>query len=98
MLVAVCIGWGIAQVAWRNAIVMNGYHVGERLASVQTAQTRVDWLATEVARLESPIHLAEVAAQQKLGLVAWSVLPSSPAAPAQQRLQLATAQEGASND
>jgi hypothetical protein len=90
LLIALCVVGGALQVTWRNTIVMKGYRVGERLANVQAAQTRVRWLIAQVEGLESPVHLAAVSEQRKLGLVAWSTLPDAAATAPPTALQLAT--------
>lgn len=74
MLIAVCAGCGIVQVAWRSAVIAKSYQLAEGMRRLQQAQTEVGRLTTQVAALESPVHLAEVAARRQLQLVAWSTL------------------------
>ena len=81
LLIAVMVGVGLVQVAWHNAVYFTGYAIGDRLHRVQIMEREVAWLDTQVTRLGSPVHLADVAQQRQLTLVAWSTMPSSPAAP-----------------
>ena len=74
-LIGLLVGVGCLQVAQRNAIFLSGYAVGERMASVHTQQNDVSWLNAQVVGLASPTHLAEVAQDRGLKLVAWSMLP-----------------------
>ena len=80
ILVAMCLVCGTLQVAAHNAVTLKGYELGDRMERRESAQTRVRWLTTQVMSLESPVRLAEVSSRRKLGLVAWSVLPSRPTA------------------
>ena len=82
LLIAAMVGVGLVQVAWHNAIYFTGYAIGDRLHRVQTIEREVAWLDTQVTGLGSPVRLADVAQQRQLTLVAWSMIPTLPAAPA----------------
>ena len=84
-LVAVVTGIGCLQVSQRTALVLSGYAVGERMHRVHAQETDVSWLNANVVGLASPVHLAQVAQEKGLKLVAWSTVPLgvSPAAVAQ---------------
>lgn len=76
LLIGVIVGLGCLQVAQRNAVLMKGYAVGERTRHLHTQQTDVSWLNVQVTGLASPVHLAQVAQERQLKLVAWSTLSS----------------------
>ena len=80
MLIGLCVGCGLVQVAWRNAIVTKSYQVGERINHLARSHTDLGRLTTHVAALESPVHLARIAEERKLELVGWSPLPSGESA------------------
>ena len=97
-LLAVLVGLGCLQVSQRNAIVLKGYALGERMQRIQTRTTDVAWLNANVIGLTSPTTLAELAQERKLKLVAWSLLAPAhvqgtpelaPALESDERLQLA---------
>ena len=81
VLIAVCAGWGLMQVAWRTTLLANSYRLGEATERLHRAQTDVAWLTAEVIALQSPARLARVAKERDLKLVAWShYLPLQPEA------------------
>ena len=96
VLIGILVVWGGLQITWRNAIVMKGYDVGQRLADVNRTQTKVRWETTQVIELTSPVHLAKVSTQRKLGLVARSTM-TTPMTAAPSLLQLATIERDASD-
>ncbi len=73
-LVGLMVGMGALRVAQRNAVFLKGYAVGERVRRVHAQETEVAWLNAEVEALQSPMHLARVAQERHLKLVAWSPL------------------------
>lgn len=75
-LIGVVIGLGCFQVTQRNALFMAGYALGERAHAIHTQETQLTWLQAQVVGLESPKHLARMAQDRKLKLVAWSPLPA----------------------
>lgn len=74
ILIGLLVGIGCLQVAQRNALFFKGYAVGERMSRLHTQETEVAWLSAEVEGLTSPTHLAQVAQERRLKLVAWSPL------------------------
>jgi len=74
-LIAVMVGLGLLRVSQRNAVVLKGYAVGERLHRVHAKETDVTWLSAAVGGLVSPTHLAQVAEDRRLKLVARSTWP-----------------------
>ena len=76
-LIAVMVGIGFLRVSQRNALLLKGYAVGERLHRVHAKETDVTWLAATVDGLASPAHLAAVAQDRRLKLVAWATLSSA---------------------
>lgn len=80
LLIGSVVGLGLFQVTLRNAIFMQGYAVGERVATAHRETTEVAWLEAKLVGLSSPGHLSDTAEKQKLKLVAWSVLepPQAP--------------------
>ena len=77
-LVAVVTGIGCLQVSQHTAIVLSGYAVGQRISRVHAQETDVSWLNASVVGLASPAHLARVAQDNHLQLVAWSTVPHRP--------------------
>lgn len=77
MLIGVLVGIGCLQVTQRNALCLHGYAVGDRLRQFQADQTSVAWLRAQVDEVASPAHLAHVASQRQLKLVAWSTLAAA---------------------
>ena len=77
-LIAVLVGIGCLEVAQRNAIVLSGYAVGSQAERLHAQQTEVAWLSSKVTGLSSPSHLAQVARERQLKLVAWSTLSTPP--------------------
>ncbi|MBI3330686.1 MAG: hypothetical protein HYZ96_01080 [Candidatus Omnitrophica bacterium] len=93
-LIAVMVGIGFLRVSQRNALLLKGYAVGERLHRVHAKETDVTWLAATVDGLASPAHLAQVAEERRLKLVARSTLTDLPSrSDAQQPIQLASGDE-----
>jgi hypothetical protein len=79
-LIAVPVGMGFLRVSQRNALLLHGYAVGERMERVHAQETVVSWLHADVVGLTSPTRLAEVAKERRLNFVAWSMLPAAPSA------------------
>ena len=77
-LIGVVVGLGCLQVAQRNAVVLKGYAVGERMARVHHDETDALWLNAQVVELASPTHLSQVARERRLKFVAWSTLSPAP--------------------
>ena len=76
MLIGFVVGLGCLQVTQRNAIVLTGYSVGERLTRVHRQEADVSWLNMQVVGLTSPTHLAQIAKERRLNLVARVTLPA----------------------
>lgn len=95
LLIAALVGFGCLKVSQQNAVFLAGYAVGERMARAHTQQTEVSWIGARVTGLASPAHLAEVAKDRRLKLVAWSTLaPTGQADPAHDLTQLALIDAG----
>ncbi len=77
VLIATLVGLGCLQVAQHNAMYLQGYALAEREHAVHTQRAQVSWLNAQVTELASPKHLAQVAQERRLNLVAWSTLPHS---------------------
>ena len=77
MLIGLVVAIGCFQVAQRNALFIKGYRVGERMHQVHQQENDVAWLSAEVTGLSSPSHLARVASERQLKLVAWLRFPPS---------------------
>lgn len=80
-LIGMLVGLGCLRVAQRNALMVTGYAVGDSRARIHAKQTEVSWADARVEGLASPVHLAEVAQERRLKLVAWSTLPNDTAPP-----------------
>jgi hypothetical protein len=78
LLIGVMVGIGCFQVAQRNAILVKSYAVSERTHRLQAKRNEVAWLQAQVEGISSPTHLAQVAEERRLKLVAWSRLPPTP--------------------
>ena len=76
MLIGFVVGLGCLQVTQRNAIVLTGYSVGERLTRVHRQEADVSWLNMQVVGLTSPAHLAQITKERRLNLVARVTLPA----------------------
>ena len=74
VLIAIVVGLGCLQVAQHNAILLTGYAIGRRIKDVHEQQANLSWLRTQVVGLTSPTHLARVAHERRLKLVAWSTI------------------------
>ena len=74
LLVGIMVGVGCLQVAQRNAIVLKGYEIGQRIQQVHAHETQLEWLSTRVTGLASPTQLSKVAQDRRLALVAWATL------------------------
>lgn len=77
-LIGVMVGLGALQVTQRNAIVLRGYAVGERLDRIHGLEADVLWLKAHVVKLVSPARLSSVEEERRLKLVARSALPPAP--------------------
>lgn len=78
LVIGMVVGLGCLQVAQRNAILLKSYAVGERTDRIHARQNEVAWLQAHVTELSSPTHLAQVAEERHLKLVAWLRLPPTP--------------------
>ena len=74
----VVVGFGCLKVAQRNAIVLKGYALGERMGRMHRQETDAMWLSAQVVGLASPTHLSQVAQEHKRKFVAWSTLSAAP--------------------
>lgn len=87
LLIGVVVALGCLQVAQRNAMLLSGYGMGDRLSRIHAKTNDVAWLEAQVVGLASPTRLADVAQDRGLKLVAWSTLSraasSSTAVPTQ---------------
>ena len=92
-LIALVMGVGCLQVAQRNAVFLGAYALGERASRLHGQTTDVAWLHARVIALASPMHLAQVAQERRLKLVAWSTL--APAAAVGSDAALGRAEERA---
>ncbi len=77
-LIGIVVGLGCLQVAQRNAVVLKGYAVGERLHRIQQTETEVLLAKERVIGLASPAALAQAAEDRQMKFVAWATLPSAP--------------------
>lgn len=91
-LLALTVGIGLLRVSQRNALMLQGYAVGERLQRVHAKETDVTWLTARVDGLASPTHLAQVAEERRLKLVARSTLAAF-SARAERPIRLAAGDE-----
>lgn len=78
LVIGIMVGLGCLQVAQRNAILLKSYGVGERMNRIHARQTELAWLQAHVTELSSPTHLAQMAQERRLKLVAWWRLPPTP--------------------
>lgn len=78
MLIGGLAGLGCLYVGQRNALLLKGYAVGERVRQVHARETDVSWLQAQLTGLTSPARLAQAAEERQLNLVARLQLPSSP--------------------
>ena len=74
MLIASVVGLGCLQVTQHNAVFLKGYAVGERLEQLHVQERDVSWLRARMVGLRAPQHLARIAQERQLKLVAWSTL------------------------
>lgn len=95
-MIALVMGIGYLKVAQQTAIFLTGYGVGQRVQQAHATEVDVLWLRTQVVGLSSPVHLADVAQERHLKLVAWSTLETEPAVPASP-VRVASAQDDASD-
>ncbi len=65
---------GGLRVAQQHAMTLKAYTLGDRVRAVHTAESDVGWLAAQVGTLSGPMRLAHMAEEQKLKLVARTVL------------------------
>ena len=78
LLIGLLMVVGLLQVTQRNAVLLEGYAVGDRVRQLHAQETQLSWLRAQVVGLRSPTHLAEVAQERKLKLVAWSTFSPAP--------------------
>lgn len=78
LVIGIVVGLGCFQVAQRNAILVKSYTVGQRMDHLHAKRNEVAWLHAQVTGLSSPTHLAKIAEERRLKLVAWSRLPPTP--------------------
>ena len=84
-LIGLIVGLGCLQVTQRNAIVLKGYAVGERMSRLHDQEADVSWLNMQVVGLTSPAHLSRIAKERRLNLVARVTLPADTARAASPR-------------
>lgn len=75
LVIGIVVGFGCLKVAQRNAILVKSYALGERMDHLHAKRNEVAWLHAQVTGLSSPTHLAKIAEERRLELVAWSWLP-----------------------
>lgn len=76
-LIGLVIGLGCLQVAERNAVILRGYAVGERLHRLHQKETATLLTKERVTGLSSPAALVRVAGERQLKFVAWATLPAA---------------------
>lgn len=73
-------GVGCLLVGQRMALTLQGYRLGADVRETHQRGGEVAWLETQVVNLSSPVHLAAVAKERKLELVArHTVIEDAPA-------------------
>lgn len=77
--IGLMVGLGLLQVAQRNALLLEGYALGERVEQMHKDQVVLHWLQADVTRLGSPSALADAAQTRKWKFVAREVAPKAPA-------------------
>ena len=75
LLIACVAVVGIARVAQQTTLRLKAYDVGARLTQVHELENRTQWMEAQVDGAHAPLHLARIARQRKLELVAWSAMP-----------------------
>lgn len=78
LLIGLLMVVGLLQVTQRNAVLLKGYALGDRVRQLHAQETQLSWLRAQVIGLSSPAHLAEVAQERRLKLVAWSTFSPGP--------------------
>ena len=78
LAIGIVVGIGCLRVTQRTALVMKSYAVGERSVRLHARDNEIAWLQTRVARMSSPVRLAQVAEERRMDLVAWSRLLPPP--------------------
>ncbi|MBI4341485.1 MAG: hypothetical protein HY598_04300 [Candidatus Omnitrophica bacterium] len=94
VVIGLLVAVGMLKAVQRNALVLQGYALGERVERAHQEATDVSWLEARVLNLTSPDHLSEAANSRQLKLVAWSTLSPQPPLPADP----VAAQEGTTAD
>ena len=79
---AVVVGLGLLKVAERNALLLQGSLLGERMSRLHETESEMGWARARVATLRSPMRLSMIAQERYSTLVAWSTLPASLSSPA----------------
>ena len=76
LLIGLMMGLGMLRVAQQNALVVSGYALGTRAERLHDQDVQMEHLRADVLELTSPVHLADVAREQRMKFVAWtSVAP-----------------------
>jgi len=86
LLIAGLVVLGCLTVAQRTALFVTAYGVGDRMQQVHTKTVEVSWRTARLAGLSSPQHLAGLAKERGLQLVAWSTFPEGPSTTSPVRL------------
>lgn len=89
---------GCLQVAQRNALLLHGYALGERVEQMHEDQVVLHWLQADVTRLGSPSALADAAQAHKWKFVAREIVPKAPTLITVAALEPAEAGSGAAGE
>ncbi len=73
-IIGMLVSIGMLKAVQRNALLLKGYALGDRVERAHQEETDVSWLEARVLHLTSPDHLSETAQARHLNLVAWSTL------------------------
>ena len=74
LLIAVMVGLGLAKASERTALQLASYDVGRTMARAHDLENDTERLRTRVIRLQSPAQLVQIMRNQKLDMVAWSLV------------------------
>ncbi len=79
LLIGLMVGMGMLRTAQQNALIVSGYALGDRAEQLHEQDVQMKRLRADVLELASPVHLADVARERRMKLVAWtSVQPAKP--------------------
>ena len=67
---------GVARVAQHTSLRLQSYAVGQRTVRLHELDNQTQWMEAQVVGAQSPLHLARLAKERKLNLVAWSSMPA----------------------